>query len=43
MAVENMYIVFDYRALRVLMGIIALALPFVVTLLSSVQLTSKRG
>lgn len=40
MAVENKKIVFDYRALRLLMGIIALTLPFVVTHLSSVQLTS---
>lgn len=33
-------IVFDYRALRLLMGIIALALPFVVIFLSSGKLSS---
>ena len=32
--------VFDYRALRLLMGLIALALPFIVTLVSSTQLSS---
>lgn len=32
--------VFDYRALRLTMGIIALTLPFVVTLVSSAKLTS---
>ncbi|MCM1982039.1 hypothetical protein [Lyngbya confervoides] len=32
--------VFDYRALRLLMGIIALALPFVVSILSSSPLSS---
>lgn len=40
MTVENKNIVFDYRALRLLMGIIALALPFVVTFLSSEKLSS---
>ena len=40
MTVENKNIVFDYRALRLLMGIIALALPFVVTFLSSEKLLS---
>ncbi|MFN2237159.1 MAG: hypothetical protein ACK2U1_23260 [Anaerolineales bacterium] len=32
--------VFDYRALRLLMGMIAFALPFIVTLVSSTTLTS---
>ena len=40
MTVENKNIVLDYRALRLLMGIIALALPFVVTFLSSDKLSS---
>jgi hypothetical protein len=38
-AKEQSY-VFDYRALRLLMGIIALALPIVVSIISSVVLTS---
>ena len=33
-------VVFDYRALRLLMGLIALSLPFVVTVLSSTVLSS---
>lgn len=33
-------LVFDYRALRLLMGLIALSLPFVVSLLSTTALTS---
>jgi hypothetical protein len=33
-------VVFDYRALRLLMGLIALALPFVVTALSTTDLSS---
>jgi len=41
--VENIQarnIVFDYRALRLLMGLIALSLPFVVSLIASPTLTS---
>jgi hypothetical protein len=37
---ENRSVVFDYRALRLLMGLIALALPFVVTALSTTDLLS---
>ena len=37
---ENRSVVFDYRALRLLMGLIALALPFVVTALSTTDLSS---
>jgi len=37
---KNTGTVFDYRALRLLMGIIALTLPFLVTLLSSSPLSS---
>lgn len=33
-------VVFDYRALRLLMGLIALALPFVVTAISATELSS---
>lgn len=40
MTSENTGTVFDYRALRLLMGIIALTLPFLVTLLSSSPLSS---
>ena len=37
---SNSNTVFDYRALRLLMGMIAFALPFIVTLVSSTTLTS---
>jgi len=40
MTSNNTGAVFDYRALRLLMGIIALTLPFLVTLLSSSPLSS---
>ncbi len=33
-------IVFDYRALRLIMGLIAFSLPFVVTLISATSLSS---
>jgi hypothetical protein len=40
MANGNKGVVFDYRALRLLMGFIALALPFAVSILSSSPLSS---
>ena len=40
MKTKNKGTVFDYRALRLLMGLIALALPFVVSLISSSPLSS---
>ena len=40
MADGNKGVVFDYRALRLLMGFIALALPFTVSILSSSPLSS---
>ncbi len=40
MSYSNSNTVFDYRALRLLMGIIAFALPFVVTIISTTTLTS---
>ena len=40
MTTQNRGTVFDYRALRLLMGLIALALPFVVWLLSARPLSS---
>jgi hypothetical protein len=40
MADGNKAVVFDYRALRLLMGFIALALPFAVSILSSSPLSS---
>ena len=40
MTTQNRGTVFDYRALRLLMGLIALALPFVVLLLSARPLSS---
>ena len=40
MANQTKSAVFDYRALRLLMGLIALALPFVVSMLSSRTLSS---
>ena len=36
----NLSVVFDYRALRLLMGLIALAIPFVVSALSTTSLSS---
>ena len=40
MTTENSSPVFDYRALRLLVGIIAFALPFTVSLISSISLSS---
>lgn len=40
MATQNPTTVFDYRALRLLVGCIALALPFIVNLMSSSPLSS---
>ena len=40
MTINNSGIVFDYRALRLLVGLIAFALPFVVSLISSSPLSS---
>lgn len=40
MSANNTNIVFDYRALRLLMGLIAFSLPFVVSFISSVSLPS---
>ena len=40
MANENINPVFDYRAIRLLMGIIAFSIPFAVSIVSSVKLTS---
>lgn len=40
MITSNSNTIFDYRALRLLMGIIAFALPFIVTFISSTTLTS---
>ena len=37
---QNINAAFDYRALRLLMGVIALSIPFSVSLLSCVTLTS---
>jgi len=40
MATQNATTVFDYRALRLLVGCVALALPFIVSLISSSPLSS---
>jgi hypothetical protein len=40
MAAAKGTLVFDYRALRLLMGVIAFALPFIVTFISTTQLSS---
>jgi len=43
MATSKANLVFDYRALRLLMGIIAFALPFVVSFISTIPLSSISG
>ncbi|MFN2233034.1 MAG: hypothetical protein ACK2U1_02310 [Anaerolineales bacterium] len=43
MNTSNSNAVFDYRALRLLMGITAFALPFIVTFASSTTLTSNNA
>jgi len=40
MGTKNISIVFDYRVLRLLIGLIALSLPFVVSLISCLKLSS---
>ena len=43
MAPSKANLVFDYRALRLLMGIIAFALPFVLSIISTIPLSSISG